>query len=109
LRSDTPLAILDTQRHNGDPMNSDDQMSAPARTYVRVRARLDATEAERIRDSIRDAAGACVALDFSKVQEFDEAGLSALARELSVAARPVSLRGLCERHFRRLRNVEAAR
>jgi hypothetical protein len=84
-----------------------DSTSVPARTYVRVREVLDAAEAARIRDSIRDAAGACVALDFSKVREFDEAGLSALERDLAVAPRPVSLRGLTERHFRRLRNGAA--
>ena len=82
-----------------------EQTSAPVRTYVRVGARLDVAEAERLRDSIRDAPGACVALDFSKVLEFDESGLSLLARELRVAPRPVSLRGLSEQHFRRLRSV----
>jgi hypothetical protein len=77
--------------------------SPPARSYVRVAARLDLAEAQRIGTSIRGAAGSCVALDFTHVREFEDSGLSALARELSVAPRPVSLRGVSERHLRRLR------
>jgi hypothetical protein len=75
----------------------------PARIYVRVAARLDLAEADRIRETIRGGAGLFVALDFSQVREFEEAGLDALATELSAPARPVALRGLSERHLRRLR------
>ncbi len=83
--------------------------SSPERLFIHVGATFDTAEAERIRASIRTAATASVALDFTDVRQFDDTALSELARELSDTTRPVVLRGLPERHYRLLRNTSAVR
>ncbi len=78
------------------------------RVFIQVGRTFDAAEAERVRASIREAA-APVALEFGDVNEYEDAAISELARELAVLGRPVSVRGLPLRQYQVLRGTAAAR
>ncbi len=80
----------------------------PERVFIQVGRTFDAAEARRVRASIRDADPAPVALEFGGVSHYEDAAISALARELSAVTRPVAIRGLPLRHYQVLRGTAAA-
>ncbi len=71
-------------------------------TVILVEGTLDGNAARNLRAMLRAAGGRRVILDFGRAQALDALGLAVLAAELSHAAAPVVLRGLCRQHVRML-------